>query len=73
MMPGTRPRRLRLGMVGGGQGGFIGGVHRLAARLDDEYELVAAAPSSNPERAVASGLELRLAPDRVYTQYCSVR
>ena len=44
-------------------------MHRLAARLDDEYELVAAAPSSNPERAVASGLELRLAPDRVYTDF----
>lgn len=65
----TTPARLRLGMVGGGQGGFIGPVHRLAARLDDDYELVAAAPSSNPERARASGAELRLAPDRVYTDF----
>jgi len=56
-------------MVGGGQGAFIGAVHRLAARLDDEYELVAAAPSSNAERATASGIELRLAPDRIYTDY----
>jgi predicted dehydrogenase len=56
-------------MVGGGQGGFIGAVHRFAARLDDEYELVAAAPSSNPERALASGRELRLADDRIYTDY----
>ncbi|RQP23383.1 Gfo/Idh/MocA family protein [Piscinibacter terrae] len=61
--------RLRLGMVGGGQGAFIGAVHRLAARMDDEYELVAAAPSSNAERAKASGDELRLAPERVYTDY----
>jgi len=61
--------RLRLGMVGGGQGAFIGAVHRMAARLDDEYELVAAAPSSDGERARASGAELRLAPDRVYTDY----
>jgi predicted dehydrogenase len=61
--------RLRLGMVGGGQGAFIGAVHRYAARLDDAYELVAAAPSSNPERAQASGAELRLAPERVYTDY----
>jgi len=63
------PRRLRLGMVGGGPGAFIGTVHRLAARLDDEYELVAAAPSSNAERALQSGRELRLAPERIYTDY----
>ena len=65
----TTPRRLRLGMVGGGQGAFIGAVHRYAARLDDDYELVAAAPSSNAERARSSGEQLRLAPDRVYTDY----
>ena len=41
-------RRLRLGMVGGGQGAFIGAVHRIAARLDDGYELVAGALSSDP-------------------------
>jgi predicted dehydrogenase len=56
-------------MVGGGQGAFIGAVHRFAARLDDDYELVAAAPSSDAKRARASGAELRLAPDRVYTDY----
>ena len=68
--PAASPeRRLRLGMVGGGQGGFIGAVHRLAARLDDAWELVAAAPSSNPERARASGADLRLAADRVYTDF----
>ena len=38
---GAAPRRIRLGMVGGGQGAFIGAVHRIAARLDDAYELVA--------------------------------
>ncbi len=65
----TTPRRLRLGLVGGGEGGFIGAVHRFAARLDDEYELVAAAPSSNAGRARSSGEQLRLAPDRVYTDY----
>ncbi|HEX6721124.1 MAG TPA: Gfo/Idh/MocA family oxidoreductase [Burkholderiaceae bacterium] len=63
------PRRLRLGMVGGGEGAFIGAVHRFAARLDDDYELVAAAPSSNAERARSSGEQLRLASDRVYTDY----
>ncbi|TCG00208.1 oxidoreductase [Paraburkholderia strydomiana] len=49
-------RRLRLGMVGGGQGAFIGAVHRIAARLDDRFELVAGALSSDPERARASAL-----------------
>ncbi len=62
-------RRLRLGMVGGGQGAFIGAVHRLAARMDDKYELVAGALSSDPERARASAKELRIAPDRAYGSY----
>ena len=61
--------RIRWGMVGGGQGAFIGGVHRMAARLDDCYTLLAAAPSSDPERARASGVELRLDPERVYADY----
>ncbi len=47
-------RRLRLGMVGGGQGAFIGAVHRIAARLDDRFELVAGALSSDPARARGS-------------------
>jgi predicted dehydrogenase len=61
--------RIRLGMVGGGQGAFIGAVHRLAARMDDHYEFVAGALSSSPERSRASGKELGLAPDRIYTDY----
>jgi predicted dehydrogenase len=59
-------RRLRLGMVGGGQGAFIGAVHRIAARLDDRYELVAGAFSSDPDRARASAAERHVAPDRAY-------
>ncbi len=62
-------RRLRLGMVGGGQGAFIGGVHRIAARLDDRYELVAGALSADPERARASAAELRIAPERAYASF----
>ncbi|MBW9105198.1 Gfo/Idh/MocA family protein [Paraburkholderia phenoliruptrix] len=54
-------RRLRLGMVGGGQGAFIGAVHRLAARLDDRFELVAGALSSDPQRARASAAEAGIA------------
>lgn len=62
-------RRLRLGMVGGGQGAFIGAVHRIAARLDDHYELVAGALSGDPARAVASAADVRIAPERSYISY----
>jgi predicted dehydrogenase len=62
-------RRLRLGMVGGGQGAFIGAVHRIAARLDDEYELVAGALSSDPDRARASAAELHIAAERSYGDF----
>jgi predicted dehydrogenase len=62
-------RRLRLGMVGGGRGAFIGAVHRIAARLDDRWELVAGALSSDPERAKASGQDLLLKPDRIYGDF----
>ena len=65
-------RRLRLGMVGGGQGAFIGAVHRLAARMDDRYELVAGAFSSTPEKSKASGAELRLAEGRCYGSYAEM-
>jgi predicted dehydrogenase len=56
-------------MVGGGDGAFIGAVHRIAARLDDCYELVAASLSSNAERAAASAAGLRLDPARSYADY----
>jgi predicted dehydrogenase len=62
-------RRLRLGMVGGGPGAFIGAVHRIAARLDDHFELVAAALSSNPGRSRAAALELHIAPERAYGSF----
>ena len=62
-------RRLRLGMVGGGQGAFIGAVHRIAARLDDHYELVAGALSGDPARAAASAADVRIAPERSYISY----
>lgn len=64
--PAGAARRLRLGMVGGGRGAFIGAVHRIAARLDDRYELVAGALSGEPERARASAADLGLAPERSY-------
>jgi predicted dehydrogenase len=58
------PRKLRYAMVGGGQGAFIGAVHRKAMALDGQYELVAGAFSSTPEKARASGRELGLGDDR---------
>ena len=61
--------RIRLGMVGGGQGAFIGAVHRIAARIDDQYELVAGALSSEPARAKASAKDLGIADDRAYGSF----
>jgi predicted dehydrogenase len=60
---------IRLGMVGGGSGAFIGAVHRIAARLDGRFDLVAGALSSTPERAQASGREIDLAEDRIYHDF----
>jgi predicted dehydrogenase len=62
-------KRIRYGMVGGGRGAFIGAVHRFAARLDDLYALVAGALSADEENARLSGLDLGLAPDRIYADF----
>ncbi len=62
-------RRLRLGMVGGGRGAFIGAIHRIAARLDDRWELVAGAFSADAERGRLSGADLRLDPARVHDDF----
>ncbi|HKF64241.1 MAG TPA: Gfo/Idh/MocA family oxidoreductase [Dongiaceae bacterium] len=59
-------RRLRYGMIGGGRDAFIGAVHRMAARLDDQYELLAGALSADPEKARLSGRDLGLDPTRIY-------
>lgn len=61
--------RIRYGMVGGGRGAFIGAVHRIAARLDDRYQLVAGALSSKPELAKASAADLHIAEDRAYGSF----
>ena len=63
------PRKLRLGMVGGGRGAFIGAVHRMAARLDGEIDLVAGCFSSDPAKSRASGADLHIDPARVYGTY----
>ncbi len=69
---GGSARRLRLGMVGGGEGAFIGAVHRIAARLDDRYELVAGALASEPARAKASAAALHIAPERAYGSFAEM-
>lgn len=66
----ARAPRIRLGMVGGGRGAFIGAVHRIAARLDDQYELVAGAFSADPEKAAASAADLGVA--RSYGSYAEM-
>ena len=62
-------KRIRLGMVGGGKDAFIGAVHRIAARIDGEFDLVAGALSSTPEKARESGAALGLEPDRSYDSF----
>ncbi len=61
--------RIRLGMVGGGRDAFIGGVHRIASRIDDHYQLVAGAFSSTAEKSLASGRDLGLPDDRIYGSF----
>ena len=56
-------RRLRIAVIGGGPGSFIGAMHRQAAALDNRYELVAAALSSNREKSLIAGRDLGLAPE----------
>ena len=65
-------RKLKMGMVGGGRGAFIGAVHRMAANLDGKIELVAGAFSSDPEKAKASGEDFFLDPARVYGSYAEM-
>src|SRR5258708_38515281 len=62
-------RKLRMGLVGGGPGAFIGPVHRIAAELDGKIELVAGAFSQSAERSRAAGESYRIDPDRAYANY----
>ncbi len=62
-------RKLRMGMIGGGPGAFIGAVHRIAANMDGGIELVCGAFSSDPQKSRIAGKELYLSPNRVYANY----
>ena len=62
-------RKIRIGMVGGGEGAFIGGVHRIALRLDGHYELVAGCFSSNFDNSKKTGSKLGLSEERIYKNY----
>lgn len=64
--------RIRLGMVGGGRDAFIGGVHRIASRIDDRFELVAGCFSSTAEKSKASGADLGVPEDRVYADFAEM-
>ncbi len=64
-----KPPRIKLGMVGGGRDAFIGGVHRIASRIDDHYELVAGAFSSSVEKSKLSGRDIGIDEDRSYGSY----
>ena len=64
--------KIKLGMVGGGSGAFIGGVHRIAARIDDRFELVAGALSSDPTRAHESARQLGIEEQRRDCNYFCV-
>jgi predicted dehydrogenase len=68
----ARAPRIRLGMVGGGRDAFIGAVHRIAARIDDQYELVAGCFSANPEKSAASGADLGVDPKRSYASFADM-
>src|SRR5258708_13179324 len=59
-------------MVGGGPGAFVGSVHRHAARMDDHFELVAAALTSDPERSRAAAMDLHLPPERAYGSFAEM-
>lgn len=62
-------RKIKMGMIGGGQGSFIGAVHRIAANLDGQIELVCGCFSSHPENSLATGQSLFLPDDRIYPSY----
>lgn len=62
-------RKLRMGMIGGGPGAFIGAIHRIAAAMDGEIELVCGAFSSDPEKSKQTGVRLYMAPERVYGSF----
>ena len=64
--------RLKLGMIGGGQGAFIGAVHRIASRIDNRYELIAGCLSSTADKAIASAKEIGIASDRSYPDFTTM-
>jgi len=72
MKADPKPARIRLGMVGGGRDAFIGGVHRIAARMDDHYELVAGAFSSTKGKSLASAADLGIDAERAYSDFKSM-
>ena len=62
-------RKLRMAMIGGGRDAFIGAIHRIAINMDGQVDIVAGALSVNPEIAIASGHDIFLNEERIYTDY----
>ena len=71
-LQGLMNRKIRMGMVGGGPGSFIGEVHRMAARLDNQIELVCGVFSSDPIKSRRTGEALFMNPSRVYDNYAQM-
>jgi predicted dehydrogenase len=65
----AQSQKLKIGLIGGGPGSFIGPIHLNGALMDNQFELVAGAFSSNPEKSKQRGEELRMNPQRVYAHY----
>jgi predicted dehydrogenase len=76
ILPPSKPlalaKKLKMGMIGGGPGAFIGAVHRMAANLDGQIELVCGAFSSDPKKSTSTGKELNLKPERVYGSFAEM-
>src|SRR6188768_1227363 len=72
LKPKLLSKKLKMGMIGGGPGAFIGAVHRMAANLDGQIELVCGAFSSDAKKSKTTGKELYLDPTRVYGSYAEM-
>ena len=68
-MTKIKGKKIKLGIVGGGSGSWIGHVHRIAARFDDQYEIVSGVFSRNPKTSSKFGQSLGINKDRCYSDY----
>ena len=69
MFKSNKTKKLSLGIVGGGPGSWIGHVHRISSRFDDQYEIVAGVFSRNVKVSTKFGKSIGISPDRCYSNY----